>query len=290
MPGLDRFSYHARRALTQAEMMARRFRHPRVDTGHLLAGVMLARGSIGCAALIELQLRPEQVVAQLATLVEPLDAPPDTTLYDAALDIALELAADESSWLGHHYIGTQHLLLGITRTNIGNAADLLSRLDVPPDQVRKRVRAMVIDGLTEFLFQLARRDARFSELARRALAAADQLAAAQHDVLPGMGHLLLALYRERRSATSGLLRASSLDEARLQALVQAESIGTLAGYDEVLAQAIEFADRLGSHFVGTEHLLLALVLDSAGGQLLEQVGVDVDDLRGRVASRLAGTD
>jgi len=289
MPGYDRYSYHARRALTQAEMMARRLRHPRVNTGHLLAGVMLARGSIGCAALTELGLTAEQAAAQLAALVEPLPSPPDTTPHDAALDIALELAADESAWLGHHYIGTEHLLLGVTRTNIGNAADLLIRLNIPPDQVRKRVRSMVTDGLEEFGMQLARRDARLSELARRVMAAAEQFADHQHDVLPGMGHLLLALYREQRSPTSYLLRASQLIESRLLRLLDDEAVIALTGFDEVLAQAVDYSDRLGSHFVGTEHLLLALVLDPAGTELLQQVGAAVDDLRARVASRLAGT-
>jgi hypothetical protein len=109
-------------------------------------------------------------------------------------------------------------------------------------------------------------------------------------VLPGMGHLLLALYREQRSSTSYLLRASELVESRLLRLLDDEAVIALAGFDEVLVQAVDFADRLGSHFVGTEHLLLALALDPAGVQLLEQVGVTMDDLRGRVASRLAGTD
>jgi ATP-dependent Clp protease ATP-binding subunit ClpC len=149
---------------------------------------------------------------------------------------------------------------------------------------------MVTDGLKEFGFQLARRDARLSELARRVMAAAEQFAAHQNDVLPGMGHLLLALYREQRSSTSYLLRASHLVEARLLRLLDDEAVIALTGFDEVLVQAVDYADRLGSHFVGTEHLLLALVLDPAGTELLEQVGAPVDDLRERVSHRLSGTD
>ena len=53
---------------------------------------------------------------------------------------ALLLAEDESDWLGNHYIGTEHILLGITRTNVGNAVRLLKLVDITPEQVRRHVR------------------------------------------------------------------------------------------------------------------------------------------------------
>ena len=100
---------------------------------------------------------PDVAEPELAMLTLPigdiLEHPPN----DAALDIALDLASDESAWLGHHYIGTEHLLLGITRTNVGNAADLLHMLGVQPDTVRRKVRSVLQEGMTEFSLAFARR-------------------------------------------------------------------------------------------------------------------------------------
>jgi ATP-dependent Clp protease ATP-binding subunit ClpA len=292
MPSYQRYSHHARRALSHAGMLVRRFRHPRVDTGHLLVGVLLSEGSIGHTVLRELNLKPDAAERALASLTLPTPNPPESTPNDAALDIALDLAADESAWLGHHYVGTEHLLLGITRTNVGNAADLLRMLAIQPDQVRRRVRRALNDGLTEYSLQLTRRSARLSELSRRVITAAEQLAIARDHRMVGLGHLLRVLAGENRSTTAALLRQAGLDQSALDRaldVVQANDDPLLIeSLETVLDQALERAQSLGSHYTGTEHLLLALAGDGHGAALLRAYGVSPDILYARIEEQLRG--
>lgn len=285
MARYNRYSHHARRALTHAGLLATRYHHPRIDTGHLLVGVMLTEGSIGCSVLTELKLNADMAAPRLATLTLPIDTPPEIISNDAALDIALELAADESSWLGHHYIGTEHLLLGITRTNVGNASDLLRLLSVQPEQVRRRVRRALSDGLTEFSLQLARRNARFSELSRRVLNAAEQIAVSLDHQTVGIGHLLLVLVRERRSLPSMLLQRD-LDEDQLEHDLHQRHPVLLVNVEGVLNLAVEYAQSLGNHYTGTDHLLLAMTLDATGAEMLRAYGANPDALRQVVEEQL----
>lgn len=282
----SRYSHHARRALSHAGILAVRCRHPRIDTGHLLVGILLTEGSIGCTVLKELGLRAEAAEPQLRTLTLALNPPPGMLVNDAALDAALELAADESVWLGHHYVGTEHLILGMTRTNVGNAGDLLRRLDISPEQVRRRVRRALNDGMTEFTLQQVRRAARFSELSRRVLAAAEQISGSMHHETVGIGHLLLALLNEQRGTAPSLLRASHFNAAQLQADMQKSSTLLLSNIDAVLDYASDLAEGYSSHYVGTEHLLLAITFDSLGAFLLERYGVKADALQAAVKSQL----
>ncbi|GAB4511174.1 MAG: hypothetical protein OHK0046_08890 [Anaerolineae bacterium] len=264
-----RYSHHARRALTHAKLLVKRYRHPRVDTGHLLVGVMLTKGSMGCTLLAEMGLAADTSGEALESLTLPLDHGLENPLNDAALDTALELAADESVWLGHHYIGTEHFLLGITRTNVGNASDLLRLLDTPAAQLRRRVRKALSDGLTE---DNLRRDASLSELSRRVINAAEQMAVAMDHPTVGLGHLLLVLLSERRSMTSALLHQAVNDQTRLQALVEHQDALALVSIEGVMMQAVEQAEHLGSHYTGTEHLLLALCADESGAALITLLG------------------
>lgn len=282
----SRYSHHARRALTHASLLVQRHHHPRVDTGHLLVGVLLTKGSIGYTILTELNLDAANAEPKLADLTLPVDEAPEVPANDAALDIALELAADESNWLGHHYIGTEHLLLGITRTNLGNAADLLRIMEVQPDQVRRRVRAALSDGLQEFSLDVLRRNANLSELSRRVLNAAEQLAVAQDHHMIGLGHLILVMSRERRSTMSSLLTQVGLDDKAVVQGLDARDEALLTTIEQVITPAVELSRSLGSHYTGTEHLLLALTEDETGAEILRRLGVDLGQLHERIKRRL----
>jgi ATP-dependent Clp protease ATP-binding subunit ClpA len=248
---------------------------------------MLAEGSIGHGVLQELQLTAEKAEPELAGLIRSIDEVPDPPPHDAALDAALDLAADESNWLGHHYIGTEHLLLGITRTNVGNASDLLHRLSIAPDQVRRHVRTALSDGLQEFSLEAVRRDASLSELSRRVITAAEQMAVRMDNPTVGMGHLLLVLMQERRSPTAPLLAASHLDAGQLQQGLYNGDMRLLVSIEAILWQAVEHAQSLGMHFTGTEHLLLAITIAPEGIALLEHYGASAEHLRERVAQQLS---
>jgi ATP-dependent Clp protease ATP-binding subunit ClpC len=284
----SRYSHHARRALFHARALAARYHHSAVDTGHLLVGVMLTEGSIGYRVLDEMDLTARRAETYLRNLYPPDDSKlADDVRHAAALDLALTLALDESNWLGHHYIGTEHFLLGITRSNAGSAGALLRKLDASLEGVRRRLLRHLRQGITgELTLQFAKHDARLSELSRRVMTAAEQLAVALDHPVVGLGHLLLVLLQERRSPTSALLRDSGLDEAALyQRLIRREA-PLMVTVEIVLSRVPDHVERLGSHYSGTEHLLLTLCLDDAGAHLLRICDLDPDALARRLLAEL----
>lgn len=274
VPSYNRYSHHARRALTHTTLVVSRLRHPFADTGHLLAGVMQTRGSVGCQILQDLALTPQIIEQVLKVLLPGISPPPEEIPNADELNVALALAADESAWFGHHYIGTGHLLLGITRMNVGNTRALLRQLDVSPEQIRRHVRHAFSGGATEPDLQLAKRTARLSELSRRVINAAEQMAVMLDHPSVGLGHLLLVMLLEERSPIAGLLRQGALDEAALRRELEAGDPALLSSLETVLTRAPDTAQSMGSHYTGTEHLLLTLADDDSGAALLRRYGIN----------------
>lgn len=291
MSYVNRYSHHARRALLHAGMLVKQYHHPRVDTGHLLVGVLQTRGSIGYTVLDELGLDAKRAQPQLQELTVALSQPPEDVQNDAALDMALDLAADESAWLGHHYIGTEHFLLGMTRTNLGNASDLLHRLNVTPEQVRRRVRRALSAGMYEFSQETLRHSARFSELSRRVIIAAESLSVRLDHPSVGIGHLLWAMASEQRGATTTLLHDHAMDKERLHRVLTGERgsehlPGLLTSIEHILDPASELAERFGNHYTGTEHLLLAMLSDEALQTTLQHYVEEITQLRDALRDRM----
>lgn len=276
----NRYSQHARRALYQARMLARDYQHGEVDTDHLLIGILRESSSVGAQVLsdlgvdrrrAELEVRVLHSVADL--LVTPLTLTP-------ALNRVLALSAEESHWFSHHYVGTEHLLLALARHREGRAITLLRTLDLSPDQVRRRVKMLLNEGVTELSIEAAKRTARLSELSRRVLNAAGQLDNATGS--KGLIHLLLVLARERRSIASRLLSECGLDVESVQAALPAPQpqvpTHSEAVLEDVIDHAVTRADQLGMHYTGTEHILLALAEHPQGAKLLQTHGVDTGHL------------
>ncbi len=275
----SRYSHHARRALTHARLLVTRLQHPAIDTAHLLIGVMLTEGSIGYRVLADLQLQPAEAESYLWRLYPRRDMPLADPDYTPSLGEALGLAADESTWLGHHYIGTEHLLLGITRTNAGEASLLLRKMGSSSEVLRRRVRRVLNEGVTELDLNRAKRDARLSELSRRVINAAEQMAVALDHPTVGMGHLLLVLSLETRSPTAALLQSHGLSPQHVSEGLKEGDPLLLRSIEGLLSHVLEEAGKVGSHYTGTEHLLLTFTLDPAGIALLRAYGIKADALR-----------
>ena len=283
-----RYSHHALRALAHAATLAEGFQHAHQDTGHLLLGIVLAEGSIGAQALEDVEFDATVAGVYLKRLmarVEDNTHPPRGEAFERSLaDASLE-----STWLDSHYIGTEHLLLGITRTNLGNAPELLRLQDIAPEQIRRRVRDLLQDRRPQFDLNALRANTRLSELARRVLAAAEQNALALEHPSPGVGHLLLALAQERRGVTSDLLKHSGLNTVQLEASIERRDENLLESLDHVMRSAIDEASRLGSHYLGADHLLLALTMLPSGVILLQSFGAAPDKV-GRLLNKHLGRD
>src|SRR5581483_2239664 len=191
-----------------------------------------------------------------------------------ALREALELAEDESRWLGQHYVGTEHLLLGLARGNEDSLLALLRVLEISPEQIRRRARRLLQEGITEISAEQAKRVARLSELSRRVLNGAEQVAAQMGHRYVGLGHLLLVLARERRSICARLLHEAGLDIGALEANLTKTRPATGGLLEDVIDRAVDRAESFGSHYTGTDHLLLTLAQTPRGARLLRRYGAD----------------
>ncbi len=283
IPSQHRYSHHALRALSHAATLAEGFQHPYQDTGHLLLGIVLAAGSVGTQALEDVHFDPTVAGVYLKNLIPRVDLtshPPRSDAFEKSLEDSIL----EANWLSSPYVGTEHLLLGITRTNLGNAPELLRLQDLAPEQIRRRVRDLLQDRRPRFDLNALRTNTRLSELARRVLAAAEQSALTLEHSTPGVGHLLLALVHERRGVTSDMLVHSGLNIEQLEDAIERREDALLDSLESFIQMAVEEAGKSGSHYVGADHLLLALTLISTGTLLLQAYGAAPDKI-GRLLNK-----
>jgi len=141
---LERFTQRARRVLSLAQEEAERMKHTYIGTEHLLLGLMKEEGGVAGRVLRELGLETRRVQEMVERLtganktagLTKIDLSPGTKRV-------LELAVDEARRMGHHYIGTEHLLLGLVRQNEGVAVDVLKKLGISAEQIRRQTRRVL---------------------------------------------------------------------------------------------------------------------------------------------------
>jgi len=139
---MERFTQRARRVLSLAHSEAERARHNYIGTEHLLLGLTDEDGGVAGRVLRELGLDP----ARVREMVERLS--PSGRHSGGKIDLApdtqqvLEYAVEEARRMGHHYIGTEHILLALVRVD-GVALEVLRRLGVTPEQIRRQTRRVL---------------------------------------------------------------------------------------------------------------------------------------------------
>src|ERR1700690_748066 len=142
MAGMERFTQRARRVLSLAHQEAERGHQNSIGTEHLLLGLMEEEGGVAGRVLRELGLESTRV----REIIERVGV--ESHHEDSKIELApdtqqvLEYAVDEARRLGHHYIGTEHILLGLVRVD-GTAMEVLRRLGVTADQVRRQTRRVL---------------------------------------------------------------------------------------------------------------------------------------------------
>ncbi len=147
---LDKFTKRARRVLTYAQEEAARLNHNYIGTEHVLLGLIREEEGLAAKVLRDLgvdQARVRQVVEDIvgrgqAAAGTRLSLTPRTKRI-------IELAVDEARRMGHHYIGTEHLLLGLVREGDGIAVNVLKSLNVSPDKVRSQLSKAVMEATPE---------------------------------------------------------------------------------------------------------------------------------------------
>ncbi len=140
----ERFTDRARRVLTLAEEEAHGFNHHYIGTEHLLLGLVREGDGVAARALADLGVQPPQVREAVEYVVGRGDAPATAPLaLVPRAERTIELAVEEAGRLGHQYVGTEHLLLGLVREGQGVGAGVLESLGVTDAQIRERLGALV---------------------------------------------------------------------------------------------------------------------------------------------------
>lgn len=141
---MERFTQRSRRVMSLAMEYAERFQHTTIDRQHILMGLYHEEGGIAGVVLRDFGIkkdRLEELVIELSTPSQPVEG--TAADLSSGSKRVLELAVDEARRMGHHFIGTEHLLLGLVRQSEGVAIDILKRLDVSPEQLRRQIRRML---------------------------------------------------------------------------------------------------------------------------------------------------
>jgi len=140
-----KFTERARKVLSLANEEAYHYNHDGVGTEHILLAIMSEGEGIGARALNGLQVQPGEVRAQIETLHPAGEQPMDEGQLGMTQQgkQSIELAVKEARALGHHYLGTEHLLLGLLREEEGLANQVLLKSGVTLEKTRELVKQLL---------------------------------------------------------------------------------------------------------------------------------------------------
>jgi ribosomal protein L37AE/L43A len=136
----NRFTERARKVLSLAQEEAQRFQHNYIGTEHLLLGLVREGDGVAAKVLTSLGVDLEKVRNAVESIIGRGDR---VVLGEIGLTPrakkVIELAVDEARRLNHHYIGTEHLLLGLIREGQGIAAGVLESLGLSLQETRAKI-------------------------------------------------------------------------------------------------------------------------------------------------------
>jgi ATP-dependent Clp protease ATP-binding subunit ClpC len=142
----ERFTDLAQRVVVLAQEEARMFNHNYIGTEHLLLGLIVEDEGLAAKTLASLGVSIEAVRQQVEELIgRGQHAPTGHIPFTPRAKKVLEFSLREALHLGHNYIGTEHILLGIVREGSGVAAQMLERLGTDLRRIRKQVQRMSRD-------------------------------------------------------------------------------------------------------------------------------------------------
>ncbi|MGZ6387971.1 MAG: Clp protease N-terminal domain-containing protein [Ktedonobacterales bacterium] len=313
----DMFTARALKVLSLAQEEAQRLNHNYIGTEHLLLGLIRENDGVAAKVLANLGVSLPEVRQKLEEIIGRGDRIVfgDIGLTPRAKKV-IELAVDEAQRLNHHYIGTEHLLLGLVREGEGIAADVLVRLGVSLAQVRTQT-IQILGPFSSFhaaesptqasppggTFTFALRpnatvslggiDEGAQHVLRLAFAEAQQ---SQQDAISDV-HILLGLVLEGRSVAALALEEHgatifavrrALDSIKDADYVLPGEVGLALRTQEILRRARTESTRHGASLVTPVHLLLCLLTASKGAAVaaLQQLGIDPGALYAEVSQRM----
>src|SRR6266487_3095748 len=141
----ERFTERARQVVVLAQEEARTLKHNYIGTEHILLGLLREEEGLAARVLESLDITVEEVRAQVARIVGQGDEVTTGQIpFTPRATKVLNLALREALSLGHNYIGTEHILLGLVRENEGAAARILADLDAGPKKVRTALGELLL--------------------------------------------------------------------------------------------------------------------------------------------------
>ncbi len=136
----ERFTDRARRVVVLAQEEARMLNHNYIGTEHILLGLIHEGEGVAAKALESLGISLEAVRSQVEEIIgQGQQAPSGHIPFTPRAKKVLELSLREALQLGHNYIGTEHILLGLIREGEGVAAQVLVKLGADLNKVRQQV-------------------------------------------------------------------------------------------------------------------------------------------------------
>lgn len=140
----ERFTDRARRVIVLAQEEARNLKHNYLGTEHILLGLIREGEGVAAKALEALGITLDDVRAQVIDIIGEGQEPPSGHIpFTPRAKKVIEYAMREGLQLGHSYIGTEHLLLGLTREPDGVAAQVLVKLGADMPRVRNQVNQLI---------------------------------------------------------------------------------------------------------------------------------------------------
>ncbi|MDX6628744.1 MAG: ATP-dependent Clp protease ATP-binding subunit ClpC [Gaiellales bacterium] len=274
----ERFTERARQVVVFAQDEARALQHASIGTEHILLGLLREEAGLAARALASFGLTVEAVRAQVVIVVGRGEEPaPSAMPFTPVAKRVLELALREALSLGHNYIGTEHILLGLVREDEGAATRVLLDLDLDAATIRREI-VRRLEGPGRHASRTGGQATTGEMLLTRAGEQALELAAEEARALGhnyvGTEHFVLGLLRERQGLAAQLLIALGITRAEVRTRV----IAYVGEGDEVTTgelvvtpraqRVLELARRearsRGRNAVGTEDILLGLIREEDG--------------------------
>ena len=145
----ERFSDRARKVMALANQEAERFNHEYIGTEHFLLGLVKEGAGVGANVLKNLGVDLDKVRMEVEQLVK--SGPEMVTMgklpQTPRAKKVIEYAVEQARLLGHNYVGTEHLLLGLLREGEGVAAQVLMNMGLKLDEVREEVLHLLGAGV-----------------------------------------------------------------------------------------------------------------------------------------------
>ena len=140
----ERFTERARQVVVLAQDEARALKHNYIGTEHILLGLLREEEGLAARVLDSLDITVDEVRAQVSRIVGQGDEMTTGQIpFTPRAKKVLELALREALSLGHNYIGTEHILLGLVRENEGVAARILIDFDADAEKIRTEIIRML---------------------------------------------------------------------------------------------------------------------------------------------------